>query len=196
MITPEDFVAKWTKDEPRSALVRFESSSVEGVGISEVDKRFLIDAGLPKSAAPFLAFDGPSAGSVPTVAGVYNLSDEFSHYRVIGDDGGGNPICIDVSRNASIVILNHDDNFEPYLLNSSVPQLAESLLTYRDLMRQVVAIGGGRPFHDIQVPIRMQNWIKAEFERIDPATLEEGCLWRDTIDELQLPWFQEEPAES
>lgn len=54
MLTPAEFAQPWEQDANR--LVRFPAKSVERLSLSAADKWFLIHAGLPDSAAPYLCF--------------------------------------------------------------------------------------------------------------------------------------------
>jgi len=56
MLSPKDFVARW------DGLTGFPKRSVERLALAEEDKAFLVQAGLPADAAPFLAFDVPESG--------------------------------------------------------------------------------------------------------------------------------------
>jgi hypothetical protein len=95
----------------------------------------LIEAGLPKSCAPFLSFDEVGKGlpkliSVWRLDGVSGVDTEFlSRYHTLGSDGAGNPLCIDTEEPGMVFMVDHDDAFRSRrLVASSVPQLAEALL--------------------------------------------------------------------
>ncbi|MBA3711551.1 MAG: SUKH-4 family immunity protein [Pyrinomonadaceae bacterium] len=139
--------------------------------IPEASKRFLIEAGLPKSAAPYLSFTD-LADSLRPVWEIWGNPDDWneadrlrlSRYYVIGSDGNsGNPICIDEADGGNIVTLEHEDWFASVMfVNSSVPQLAEFLLLFNgaDTEQQIVV----------------------ELEQVDSDALKEGCFWRYELD--------------
>ena len=83
---------------------------------------------------------------LPTVAFDWDLGGEFDCYRVIGSDGCGSPIAIDESHEGQIVCLDHDNRFARVFLNSSVRQLAESLLAYRKAVKDTQAEFGTDAF--------------------------------------------------
>lgn len=180
MIEPSTFVEKWQKQIPEGILPELlEDYSLISVSpnvfanrnIPEASKRFLIEAGLPKSTAPFLSFGDLANGLLPIwkiwgVTDNWNEADRLrlSRYCVIGsDDNSGNPICIDEANDGTIVTLEHEDRFAGVMfVNSSVPQLAEFLLLFNgaDTKQQIVV----------------------ELEQIDPAAMKEGCFWWYELD--------------
>src|SRR5579864_411427 len=114
MLSPKDFVTRWGKEEP---CVRFPKKTLENLRLAREDKEFLAQAGLPESAAPFLNFECPKAGNLPTVAEHCDQPEEFRRYRVIGFDGSGSPIAIDEERAGEVVCLDHDDQFARTFMN-------------------------------------------------------------------------------
>src|SRR5262245_31074494 len=137
MLSAKDFVARWGKDDV--PLIRFPQKSVEPLQLSEEDKAFLSQAGLPEECAPFLAFETPQSGELPTVAEQWGQAKEFRRYRTIGSDGSGNPIALDESQQGEVVYLDHENRFARVLINKSIRQFAESLLAYRKLVQDTQA---------------------------------------------------------
>src|SRR5262245_6909332 len=132
MLSPKEFAARWGKDD--LPLMRFPKKAVDLPSLSEEDKAFLTQVGLPEEAAPFLTFEAPGSSELPTVAEQWNQPEAFATYRVIGSDGSGNPIALDEINNGEVVLLDHENKFARTLVNKSVRQLAESLLAYRNLV--------------------------------------------------------------
>lgn len=172
MLSPKDFVAAWGKKVP---LVRFRKKALESLTIADEDKRFLAEAGLPESAAPFLSFAAPKSGELPTLADQWKQSAKFRRYRVIGADGSGSPIAIDEERKGEVVCLDHDDKFAGTFMNSSVRQMAESLLAYRDL----IAAEGKSALKDGALPAKARNQLHQQIQKIDADALKPGCFWSD-----------------
>lgn len=144
MLKPETFAMRWENEvvanEPE--FIRDDTRLCvcpPGAGvltlIPDESARFLVEAGLPKSCAPFLSFNEVGKG-LPKLISVWRLNevsgvdtDFLSRYHILGSDGSGNPICIDTEEHGSIFMVDHDDAFRSRLLvASSVPQLAEALL--------------------------------------------------------------------
>jgi hypothetical protein len=97
--------------------------------------RFLVEAGLPRSCAPFLSFEAVGRGPLPLAQhyGVHQFKppdlSRLSSLHVIGSDGAGNPLCLDSARGGEIVMLDHEDGFHTRIfVASSVFALAEALL--------------------------------------------------------------------
>jgi hypothetical protein len=107
------------------------------LGLEEMFDGFVVNGSdvLPASAAPCLTFN--NLRDMPRVEEVFLLEGlpravfaRMRPYRMIGSDGAGNPICIEQATR-EIWLLDHEDWFETkQYMNSSIPQLAESLLAY------------------------------------------------------------------
>lgn len=184
MISPSDFRNRWC-DEDAEPLVVYPQDALADVAISNESRVFLTSVGLPKSAAPFLDFVGPKNGVVQTAADLWQLAPDYKRYRVIGSNGSGDPLCIDESTNGHIVYLNHDFNFRRVFINSSVPQLAESLLAYRHLVRETQRQNGEDAYLDGDIPSELQNWILREIIRVDYTAVHADCFWSHEIETMR-----------
>lgn len=162
---------------------------LDGIRMSETDKAFLISAGLPDSAAPFLGLLRPEVGMLPTYSEYAGLPDTFRGYRVIGHNGSGDAICIDEGGDGTIVSLNHDDHYRRVFMNSSIPQLAESLLVYRSMVRQSIQANGEDAFLDHNIPVEIRAWLRRELRRIDAAALDDGCVWQQEVTDLDISYL-------
>jgi hypothetical protein len=183
MLSPADFTARWAKeDEP---LVRFPGKAVERLALPDEDKQFLVQAGLPEDAAPFLSFKAPRSGEFPTVVDEWDQPDEFRRYRVIGFNGVGDPVALDEGRGGEVVCLDHENAFARVLLNSSVRQLAASLLAYRQMVRDAVAKNGAEAFLEGDIPPEARKECERTLKQIDAAALRPGCFWGEELKALQ-----------
>jgi len=97
--------------------------------------RFLVEAGLPGSCAPFLSFDAVARGPLPLVQ--YYSAQQFrpavlarlASFYVLGSDSAENPLCLDTAQGGAIVMLDHEDRFQTRtFVASSAATLAEALL--------------------------------------------------------------------
>ncbi len=182
MLSPQEFVNLWgTDDVP---LNRFHGQAIERLSIPREDKAFLTEAGLPAGAAPFLSFKSPNAGALPTVAEQLELPIAFGVYRVIGSDGSGNPIALDESNNGAVVLLDHENKFAKVLMNNSIRQLAESLLAYRELVRDSQKEFGVDAFLDGKLPPAARKALRQELTRIDPNAIGISNFWHDELQNL------------
>ena len=144
MLTPSQFVERWQAEVvARSALpedlrlVTAPPERIHALALPDDTRRLLTEAGLPESCAPFLGFKDVGRG-LPRIGEVYSpgqWTDEeksrFDHFRMIGSDGAGNPLCVDV-RDWRVFLVDHEDRFRTtQFMNSSVPHLAECLLAFQ-----------------------------------------------------------------
>jgi len=174
MLSPKDFVAAWGKKDP---LICFRKKTLASLTLADADKEFLAEAGLPEGAAPFLSFTAPKSGGIPTVADQWNQPATFRRYRVIGSDGSGNPIAIDEGCEGQVVHLDHDDKFARTFMNSTARQLAESLLAYREIVRELVATHGDDALQDGVLPPKSRKQLHQQLKKIDPSAMKPGCFW-------------------
>lgn len=185
MITPSEFVSRW-KEIWREEFIKFSADILENIDIDEDVKRFLMEAGLPDSAAPELTF----AEGLPSICEQYGQPEEYNNYKYIGFTGFGDPICLN-ENDGSIVHLDHEEDFEyETFINSSIPQLAESLLTYAQFVKETQKENGDDAFLNNNIPDRLKKWITKEFERIDPQILE-GGFWLTELENLDEEEFYE-----
>ena len=171
MLSPKDFVARWGKKDP---LIRFRKQALARLVIADADKDFLAQAGLPESAAPFLGFEAPKSGELPTVADQWHQPERFRRYRVIGSDGAGNPIALDEERAGEVVRLDHEEGFARTLMNKTVRQLAESLLVYWNVAGDSLAADDADA---LELPAKVRKQLHQALKRIDPAAMKVGCFW-------------------
>ncbi|MBC6611907.1 SMI1/KNR4 family protein [Hymenobacter sp. BT507] len=136
MMTPAGFVESWNQgvEDEHNGLVAPTAAALEGVNIPDEAREFLLQAGLPYSAAPFVDFGYDLKEThIKTLAEVCGITDTVAHQLYyIGSTGSGDPICI--SSTGKIWFFNHDNDFEPFFINSSIAQLAACLLLYRQLL--------------------------------------------------------------
>ena len=182
MLSPKEFAARWGKDDV--PLMRYPKKAVQRLSLSEDDKAFLIQAGLPEDAAPFLKFETPESGQLPTVADQWNQPSAFAAYRVIGSDGSGNPIALDENKNGEVVLLDHEKKFARILVNNSIRQLAESLLAYRKLVNDSQEEFGEDAFLNGKTSPPARKALRQELTRIDAAAMKSGCFWHGELQNL------------
>lgn len=183
MITSKEFVSKWSAIE-NEKLLKFNSESLNHLNIDNQSKIFLIEAGLPASASPFLEFEVIYGKAIPTASEKWGIDNKYSIYKCIGSNGSGDPICIN-EINGNIIFLNHDDDFKEVLINSSIFQLAESLLAYALLAVETINENGEEAFLDNSIPKRLKKWIADELKRIDEVAVNKNCFWGIELSNLE-----------
>ena len=184
MITAEQFKDAWENPSfPIEKFMRKHERLVpipdELAGLSQLPepiRKFMSASGLPGSAAPFLSFNERD-DTLKTYAGVAQADARFNRYLVIGSDGGGNMICLDDQDSYSVVLLDHDNSNAADFMNSSVPQLAECLLAYRELVHRTNEENGPDAYLDGEVPKEVAKWFIDRVTGVDPAALKEGAFW-------------------
>jgi hypothetical protein len=177
-MTPAEFKAQWDRDEA-SRLVRYPRSVVEQIAIPEESKSFLTDIGLPDGAAPFLDFGGSSHLSMPTVTEVWKAGEP--RYRIIGSNAYGDPICVDTESAGRVLYLLHEAEMTPRFMNSSIPQLAYSLLAFRQVVADTYAICGKGAFLEGRIPSDVVDRFITEMEAIDPPAISSENFWFHSI---------------
>ena len=168
MLTPSEFARRWQAEVvARSKLpddLRLVTAPLgfDATGLAEGARRFLVEAGLPESCAPFVGFKDVGRG-LPRISDIYSPgrwtaedTGRVAHFRMIGADGAGNPLCVDV-RDGRVVLVDHEDHFRTtQFMNSSVEHLAECLLAYHTT-----------PETDRREALR----------GVDSAAVEDGAFW-------------------
>lgn len=169
--------------ETGERMVSFPIETLDGVPIPTTAATFLREVGLPASVAPFLDFQPPRSGPLPTVDQLWRLKDgKFGSFYVIGSNGSGDSIAITPS--GSVVYLNHDDGFRPCYINKDVLALSETLLRFREMVREASERNGPAAFLRGQVPMGAVNAVRSQLQSYDPRALEEGAMWADELDEI------------
>ena len=182
MLRPENFKKLWTEGEDR--LVSFPQELIDELLISKDEKIFLVEAGLPEEASPFLTFGQTTKEFLAPVNKVWGLPDDYNRYRIIGSNVSGDPICIDQLTYGAVVYLNHDMQFKSVLINSSVIYLAESLLAYRELVNEAIRINGAEAYMDGDIPIVLLDKTVKTIQQIDKEAFVEGSFWYDTLNSI------------
>ena len=182
MLTAEQFIECWEGDE--EPLLIFTLEAIDDLGISNLAKYFLVAAGLPAAAAPFLHFEPPESGPVPTLTEQFDLPASFRRYRVIGSYCENDPIAIDDDANGTVVLLRQKGSFQRVLVSSSIPQLAESLLVCRQMIDDAIAQNGEDAILTGDIPPKVRSRAEAKLRRIDPSAMESGCFWATALEFL------------
>lgn len=180
MISADEFRTAFAGD----GLATFEPRAVSALGLSQDQADWLVKVGLPTSAAPFLGFgDQRELLSLPSMAALYQERDPeiAERYRVIGSNGSGDPVVLDIAANGAVVFLNHDNDLERILINSSVTQLAECLLAFKRLIERAQAANGEDAYLDGNIPPDVLREFVDIVQACDPVAIEGGTLWGDEL---------------
>jgi hypothetical protein len=151
MVTELEFRAAFND----AGLSTFELAVVTTLGLPAEEANWLTNVGLPTSAAPFLSFGDNDERRLPAVGEIFRgvrNPPAADRYRVIGGDGAGNPVVLDLEAHGAIVCLDHENRFARVLVNSSVRQLATCLTAYAKMVAAAQAANGEDALLDANVP--------------------------------------------
>ena len=179
MISPKEFLDKWNKDI--YPLVEYDANILDLLKLNEDAKEFLIKAGLPDSAAPFLNFVSSAKGGAVRFNEKDKVGEEFSKYIYLGFTGNGDPICV-IEETGRMVYLDHEDNYSERHINSSIHQFAESILEYAEFVKKIKQVNGRKAFLDRKAPSDLLEWISLKLQDIDSKSLNEKCFWKEELD--------------
>ncbi|MHA6530700.1 SUKH-4 family immunity protein [Paenibacillus sp. BAC0078] len=184
MITPQEFLDNWDKET--YGLVKYDHLFIDTFSLSQESKHFLIKAGLPESAPPFLTFESSAKGGGVRLTEKYNDAEPlYSKYIYVGFTGSGHPICIN-EENDEVIYIDYDKDNEEVIINSSIAQFAESLLVYVDFIKKIKAENGRRAFIERKATRDLLQWITNRLEEIDPDSLTQGSLWGEELNNFQF----------
>ncbi|MGQ0504619.1 MAG: SUKH-4 family immunity protein [Myxococcaceae bacterium] len=88
--------------------------------------------------------------------------------RMLGSDGSGNPICFDATKDR-IVLCDHERDFKPIPMNSSVEKLLLSLAAYGEWWD--ANVGDAEPSRAARAALR------ATLKKVDPSAWTRGAFW-------------------
>lgn len=145
---------------------------------------YLSLAGLPREAAPSLGFL-VDLNPLKTPNQYFRIAWEgLDNYLVIGTNGSGDPVCVDLKTGNEIIYLNHDHSFERIFINTTVEQFSHCLLGYKLFYDSLTNRTDPddcsfRKFTDDELD-RLRN----NFENIDPQALSIGSFWEMELNAL------------
>jgi hypothetical protein len=183
MVTEQQFRAAFSE----AGLCTFDPAVAATLGLPPEESDWLTTVGLPRWAAPCLDFGVDAERHLPTVGEFFGGAPGVpagDRFRVIGTNGSGDPVAIDLAANGAIVYLNHDKRYERVFINSSVRQLATSLVAFAKMIAAAQQANGERAFIDRNVPPALVNDLRDEISRADAGALERGAMWATEIDAL------------
>jgi hypothetical protein len=177
-----DLIKQWNVEgEP---LQPFPSAALTHPRLSDETRTFLSAAGLPEQAAPFLSFLR-SPATLQTPNQYFRISVKgLDDYLVIGHNGSGDPVCIDLASGDAIVCLNHDNTFERSFINSSARQLTHCLLLYKAFYASLVNHADCNDFSTRKFSDGELTDLRSAFAAVDADALDPGTFWEMELDAL------------
>jgi len=159
-------------------LYTYKLSQLDNPRLLKSTIEYLSQCGFPRQSAPALSFDYWDKETIPTPNQVLGIDlEELENYLMIGNNGSGDPICIDLDLVNQVVYLNHDNYFERVFMNGSVSQLIESIIQYQIFYTSLNPkyendVFSKRAFSDEEF-----NELKADFLKIDIYSLNKNSFW-------------------
>ena len=183
----KNFKAKWKPNEIHP-WTEFSPEQLNKTSLSNLTKDFLIN-GFPESSAPFLSFGIENYDSkFITIAEYYSdyqLDSKTKNYWIFGSDGNGNPICIDSNSKDEILLLDHEQSFEPIQkINRNVIELSQCLLEYKQFVELINSEFGEGGFFESKFTITHLNELKKRFEQINKNIFSESDFWNGEMEML------------
>lgn len=184
-MTAEKFKENWAKNGDSTSPLNSEQLKSFNLSVETVD--FLIQSGLPDEASPYLSFVQDSDEEFEQIALLSRqypfLGPEFEKYVSIGFDGNGDVIVINTKEEDQIEWLDHEDSFSSRFMNSSILQLAQFLIFYRDFTETIIAENGEDAFMDANFTDQQYSVLMQKMNESDPKALESG-FWQQELDLL------------
>ena len=166
-------------------LFRFDMYDLYGKGLNEETVNFLSTVGLPTSAAPFLSFTGEAEIELSSISDLYETGEvEHKYFLSIGTDGAGDPICIDLRNDCQIVTLNHEKDFNPSFMNTSVKELFQFLTVYKEFGEELIKTNGEDAFLDANFTDKQYEELKKAMEKADKKALLNDAFWAQELELL------------
>ncbi|SIT94016.1 SUKH-4 immunity protein [Pontibacter indicus] len=173
------------KDWESEKLFRFYMHDLSDKGLNEETIAFMSTVGLPTSAAPFLSFAGDSEKELSSIFDTFETRvDRHKYFLSIGSDGAGDPVCIDLQNECQVVTLNHEEDFEPTFMNSSVRELFQFLTLYKRFVGEIIRENGEDAFLDADFTDSQYEKLKKGMEEVDNRALRTNTFWAQELAQL------------
>ena len=172
----EAFEAAWA--DTLDPLVQFPAPLIGEYALPNDTKDFLQTAGLPRSAAPFLSF-GPEYLEYAPMLREYGIDDVM----VVGIDCLGNPIA--VQKDGAVACYDHDFDFSRTYVNQGVPELAQTLLRFRDMISEAQQLRGEEAVFNGDIPVQLTEAFAAELRSADAQAVQEGSFWSRQLEVIE-----------
>lgn len=186
IISPGEFKKRW--GEP---LIQLNEGRIYQVPLSEKDRSFILNAGFPEAAAPFLSFNNFNK-DLRRIYEIWGSPSDYSDeeksrlkpYLVIGSDGAGSPIVIDTLNECQIAHLDHDDWFDTVtFINSSISQFAVFLLLTKEMILKAHSETKKEEFEQ-GIPQSYKKEVFDVMKKVDSKAMADGGFWKSEVGAL------------
>ncbi|MBQ7774343.1 MAG: SUKH-4 family immunity protein [Lachnospiraceae bacterium] len=172
-MTAKEFLERW--DTEICPMVSYDAKKIHALNLPEDVKDFLIEAGLPSDAAPFLNFES-SAKKGATKLGLFGKKRKYIYF---GYTEAGDKICV-LEETGHVLCINHEDGSEIFI-NSSILKLAECLLAYSEFIDEINKVNGRRAFLEGIATEEQLEKITSRLNNIDGNALNDKSFWMEEL---------------
>ena len=170
------------------SIIIFDINRIDKFGFNKPTSDFLATVGLPKDAAPFLSFvennDIQYEGMLKLTDYFDFLESDFDKYIVIGSNGNGDEIVIDIEDRCYIKLLDHENNFSEEFINSSIEKLYFSLMIYQGFIDNLQKELGEDALFDYKYTDEHLDLLKINLFENEPESLNASAFWTEEIEIL------------
>lgn len=179
LVDPDVARAGWQDPERLDGVVEFTPEVLARLPLPPDQRQYLQQAGLPRSAAPFLGFDVGTPEVLQDMIWYPDPAprDPYRRYVVLGHDGSGNLIALDFDRPGAVVLLDYYRDYTQQLMNSSIPSLVASLLVFKEH----AAVHGLDACPEVEL-------LGRRLQAIDPEAWAADGWWAELVEELSQEW--------
>lgn len=177
----ESLISQIKKNNYWEFWIYFPQKLIKHLKISQEEKKFLVEQGLPKFVAPHLYFGNFDHFFLPKLKDwtwnekkIVYVGDAID-LEVIGIAPNDDPICI--NKNGNVIIVMEDSTFQ--YMNSSLLIMLQTLIYYSEYMD--IAL------EKEENPILLKSFVKKMQEKInsiDSKALESSSFWSNEINNI------------
>jgi hypothetical protein len=120
-----------------------------------------------------------------SISDLYQTGEvEHKCFLIIGTDGSEDPICIDLRNDCQIVALNHEEDFIPSFMNTSVKELFQFLTIYKEFGEVLIKTIGEDAILVANFTDRQYEELKKGLEAVDRKALRDNTFWAQELELL------------
>ena len=183
-MTPKEYLTNWTGQGDK--LIALSKQKLIDLNLQASTISYL-EVGLPENVAPYILFVNNSNDLYEGIAKLedqYDLELKPDKYIVIGSDGSGNPIAVNIKNNDTIEWLDHEDYFESSYCNNSLASLLNFLIIYRDFVNEIISANGDDALLDANFTDEQFDYMKERMLTVDSTAVNQLGFWKEELEML------------
>ena len=177
-----EFRSRWRSPGP-AKFVCYPTPLLAPFSITAPDAEWLASCGLPAWAAPNMHFFCEATDRLPPPADQYGvpLIGVGPNLGMIGSTGEDWPIYVTSAGSTGVYCVELESPNRHRLLNSTIQQLADTLLAYNEAVEAALEYGNARGDRDAwrrhRYPIAFDTRLKDQIGLIDPPAILPDAYW-------------------